>query len=247
MWTATRARIVRKLFPRAERDGFEIRRVNSFQFRGDGVIGGLSIGKIVCVGRNYAEHAKELNNPVPAEPILFIKPGSAAVSMHEPIAVPRGQGACHFETEMAVLIGTSLKNATESQARAAIVGIGLGLDLTLREVQDGLKAKGLPWEKAKAFDGACPLSRFVAASQVSDLQNVRVRLFVNDEPRQDGNTADMLTPVLSLITYISSFFTLAPGDVVMTGTPKGVGPLNPGDTLRVVLGEELLSVETEAV
>lgn len=207
----------------------------------------LPVGKVVCVGRNYAEHAKELNNPVPAEPILFIKPRTAIVSMQAPVAVPRGQGACHFETEMAVLIGAPLKNADEAQARAAIAGLGLGLDLTLREVQDGLKAKGLPWEKAKAFDGACPLSAFVKPERVADLANVRVRLVVNGETRHDGNTADMLTPVLPLLAYMSTFFTLEPGDVVMTGTPKGVGPLNVGDTLRVVLGEDLLIVETKAV
>ncbi|MFZ5757439.1 MAG: fumarylacetoacetate hydrolase family protein [Pseudomonadota bacterium] len=206
---------------------------------------GLPAGKVVCVGRNYAEHAKELNNPVPAEPILFIKPKTAIVSLHGPVAVPRGRGACHFETEMAVLIGAPLKSATEAQVQAAIAGIGLGLDLTLREVQDGLKAKGLPWEKAKAFDGACPLSRFVGPAGV-DLANVRIRLTVNGETRQDGNTSDMLTPVLPLIAYMSAFFTLEPGDVVMTGTPKGVGPLLAGDKLRVVLGDDLLVVETEA-
>ncbi|MFP5441771.1 MAG: fumarylacetoacetate hydrolase family protein [Gammaproteobacteria bacterium] len=207
----------------------------------------LPVGKVLCVGRNYAEHAKELNNPVPAEPILFIKPRTAIVPMQAPVAVPRAQGACHFETEMAVLIGAPLKNATEVQVRAAIAGLGLGLDLTLREVQDGLKAKGLPWEKAKAFDGACPLSAFVKPEKVADLADVRIRLVVNGEPRQDGNTADMLTPVLPLIAYMSTYFTLEPGDVVMTGTPKGVGPLNAGDALRVVLGENLLIVETKAV
>lgn len=207
----------------------------------------LPVGKVVCVGRNYAEHAKELNNPVPAEPILFIKPRTAVAPMRESVAVPRGQGACHFETEMAVLIGAPLKNASAAQVRAAIAGLGLGLDLTLREVQDGLKAKGLPWEKAKAFDGACPLSAFVKPEKVADLADVRIRLVVNGEPRQDGNTADMLTPVLPLIAYMSTYFTLEPGDVVMTGTPKGVGPLNAGDALRVVLGEDLLIVETKAV
>lgn len=206
----------------------------------------LPPGKVVCVGRNYAEHAKELKNPVPSEPILFIKPRTAMVAMSEPVAVPRGLGACHFETEVAVLIGATLKNADEAKARAAITGVGLGLDLTLRDVQDVLKAKGLPWEKAKAFDGACPLSPFTLPTQVTDFANLRVRLFVNGECRQDGNSSDMLTPVLPLIAYISRHFTLEPGDVVMTGTPKGVGPLLPGDALRVVLGDDFLVVETRA-
>lgn len=213
----------------------------------DGTPCTLPTGKIVCVGRNYAEHAKELNNPVPAEPILFIKPSTAAAPMSEPVRVPQGRGACHFETEMAVLIGRPLKNASEADAKAAIAGLGLGLDLTLREVQDGLKAKGLPWEKAKAFDGACPLSAFVPPGRVANLQDVRIRLVVNGDTRQDGNTADMLTPVLPLLVYMSTYFTLEPGDVVMTGTPKGVGPLVAGDVLRVSLGDDLLVVETKAV
>lgn len=211
----------------------------------DGAACKLPPGKVVCVGRNYAEHARELNNPVPAEPILFIKPRTALVPMEAPVAVPPGN--CHFETELAVLIGAPLKNAGETQVRAAIAGIGLGLDLTRRDIQDELKAKGLPWEKAKAFDGACPLSAFVNPGRVADLANTRIRLIVNGETRQDGNTADMLTPVLPLIAYMSTFFTLEPGDVVLTGTPKGVGPLRAGDALRVVLGEDLLVVETEAV
>lgn len=213
----------------------------------DGSLADFPAGKVVCVGRNYAEHAKELNNPVPAEPILFIKPKTALASMHAAIVVPRNQGACHFETEMAVLIGALLKDANEAQVKAAIAGFGLGLDLTLREVQDGLKAKGLPWEKAKAFDGACPLSMFVKPGRVADPANVRIRLSVNGEARQDGNTSDMLTPVLPLIAYMSTFFTLEAGDVIMTGTPKGVGPLQVGDRLRVMLGDDLLVVDTEAV
>lgn len=212
----------------------------------DGTAIALPAGKVVCVGRNYAEHAKELNNPVPAEPILFIKPRTAIVRMDQPIRVPRGQGACHFETELAVLVGAPLKDADETQARAGIAGLGLGLDLTLRELQDGLKAKGLPWEKAKAFDGACPLSAFVAPSRVANLQDLRIRLLVNGETRQDGNTADMLTPVLPLLCYMSTYFTLEPGDVVLTGTPKGVGPLTVGDRLQVILGDDLLVVNTEA-
>ncbi|MFP5383935.1 MAG: fumarylacetoacetate hydrolase family protein, partial [Gammaproteobacteria bacterium] len=127
----------------------------------DGMASNLPMGKVVCVGRNYAEHAKELGNAVPAEPILFIKPATAVVSMSEPVVVPRGFGSCHFETEIAVLVGSTLRHADEAQAAEAVHGVGLALDLTLRDVQDALKAKGLPWEKAKAFDGACPLSAFV--------------------------------------------------------------------------------------
>lgn len=213
----------------------------------DGAACGLPVGKVVCVGRNYAAHAKELNNPVPAEPILFIKPRTAVVSMHEPLRVPRMLGACHFETELAVLVGARLQGADEPQVGAAIAGIGLGLDLTLRTMQDALKAQGLPWEKAKAFDGACPLSVFLRPAAVPDLTNIAIALLVNGAARQQGSTADMLTPVLPLIAYMSTFFTLEPGDVIMTGTPAGVGPLVVGDKLQVHLGDHLLVVETDAV
>jgi 2-keto-4-pentenoate hydratase/2-oxohepta-3-ene-1,7-dioic acid hydratase in catechol pathway len=203
----------------------------------------LPTGKVVCVGRNYADHAKELNNPVPTEPILFIKPVTSLVPLEEPFDIPAGLGAVHFETELAVLIGETLTQADEQRAQRAIAGIGVGLDLTLREVQDQLKQKGHPWEKSKAFDGACPLSAFLSPATVGDLTDVQIRLSVNGEVRQDGNSARMLTPVLKLLSYISQWFTLQPGDVVLTGTPAGVGPVRPGDELRVEL-VDLLRVDT---
>lgn len=195
----------------------------------------VTLGKIVCVGRNYADHAKELNNPIPTEPMLFIKPSTAAVELEQPFAIPSGLGSVHFETEMSILIGSTLTNTAEDDARKAIIGIGVGLDLTLRDLQDGLKSKGHPWEKAKGFDGSCPLTAFVSPSKIDDLQNVQIRLTVNDEVRQDGNSAYMLNQVIPLICYISQFFTLEPGDVVLTGTPAGVGPINEGDRIVVEL------------
>jgi 2-keto-4-pentenoate hydratase/2-oxohepta-3-ene-1,7-dioic acid hydratase in catechol pathway len=201
-----------------------------------------SLTKIVCVGRNYAEHARELNNPVPQQPLLFIKPATAAVSMLEPITIPKGQGACHHELEMSVLVAEPLTNATLAQARSAVVGIGLALDLTLRDLQDVLKQKGHPWERAKAFDGACPLSPFVSVKGVH-LQQLSLELFLNGQRQQVGNTADMLFPVYELLVEISRCFSLLPGDVVLTGTPAGVGPLVAGDKLRARLSD-LINVET---
>lgn len=203
----------------------------------------LTLGKIVCVGRNFADHAKELNNPIPSEPILFIKPASAAVAMEEEFSIPQDRGSVHFETEMAILIGETLSKASEQEAEAAIAGVGLGLDLTLRDVQSRLKEQGHPWERAKAFDGSCPLSAFIPADAVSDLQDVGIRLTVNGETRQNGNSALMLNPVLGLISHISQYFTLEPGDVVLTGTPAGVGPIAAGDQLVVEL-VDLLRVAT---
>lgn len=194
------------------------------------------LGKVVCVGRNYAEHAKELNNPVPSEPLLFIKPGSSAVALDGGFAIPEGRGAVHHEAEIAVLIGKPLsRQPGDEEVRDAISGFAPALDLTLREVQDRLKAKGHPWEIAKAFDGACVLAPFVHGDAVSDLGDIGIRLSINGELRQDGNSRDMLTAILPLIRHICGHFSLQPGDVVLTGTPAGVGPLHRGDTLVLEL------------
>jgi len=194
----------------------------------------MPVGKVVCVGRNYAEHAKELNNPIPAEPILFLKPATALVPMESGWGIPAEQGACHIETEMALLIGAPLTKASEPECLAAIAGVGIGFDLTLREVQSRLKDKGHPWEIAKAFDGSCPLSAFVSADTM-DWSSVELRLQRNGQWQQNGNSGDMITPVAQLLAFISRHFTLLPGDVVLTGTPAGVGPISTGDSLRAIL------------
>ncbi|MGH1462249.1 MAG: fumarylacetoacetate hydrolase family protein [Neptuniibacter sp.] len=211
----------------------------------EGELAELPLGKVVCVGRNYADHAAELNNPIPTEPMLFIKPATSVIEMETPFAVPEGLGSVHFETEMAILIGAELSKVTAAEVEAAIVGVGLGLDLTLRDLQSKLKEKGHPWEKAKAFDGSCPLSSFIKPERVDDIQDVDIKLTVNGEIRQQGNSSHMLNQVLPLISYISQFFTLVPGDVVLTGTPAGVGPIHSGDQLLVELGD-MISVVTQA-
>ena len=212
----------------------------------DGMPTVLSVGKVVCVGRNYAAHARELNNAIPSEPVLFIKPSTALAKLEMPVSIPRKFGPCHFETEMAVLIGDKLTNCNEQQAAKAIAGVGVALDLTLRELQSALKDKSLPWEKAKAFDGACPVSVFVSPHNDGDLQGQQIQLRRNGELQQDGNSADMLTPILPLLVYISQFFSVLPGDILLTGTPAGVGPLAAGDRLDISLGE-VLKVQTEVV
>ena len=204
---------------------------------------GLPVGKVVCVGRNYADHAKELDNPVPTEPILFIKPATSITAFAEGIQLPGFGGACHFETELALLIGSQLSEASAEDALAAVAGVGLALDLTLRELQSQLKEKGHPWEKSKAFDGSCPLSPFVPAEQVVDWRAIELTMRCNGELRQQGSSAEMITPVDSLLAYISRYFTLHPGDVVLTGTPAGVGALQSGDSVTATL-TDLLTVET---
>lgn len=200
----------------------------------------LPLGKVVCVGRNYAAHAAELHNPVPKEPILFMKPATALVPMAGELAIPQGRGECHVETEIALLVNQSLSHATPDACVAAIGGVGLAYDLTLREEQAILKEKGLPWEKAKAFDGACPLSRFAQAQQIEDWSQLLITLELNGELQQRGNSEDMLNPIPHLLAYMSRYFTLQPGDVVLTGTPAGVCALNSGDRLLAGLGDGLL-------
>lgn len=211
----------------------------------DGTPVHLPLGKVVCVGRNYAEHAKELDNPVPTEPLLFIKPATSAVHVTRPLSFAANHGQVHFETELAVLIGKPLTNASASEAQAAILGYGLALDLTLRDLQSQLKDKGHPWERAKAFDGACPLSPFVAAEHFRN-DHILFSLDIDELRQQSGDTRDMLFPIIPLLAHISCQFTLLPGDVVLTGTPKGVGPLHSGQTLTLQL-EDQLSVSTKVV
>lgn len=201
----------------------------------DGSPCALPVGKVVCVGRNYAAHARELGNAVPEAPILFLKPATAIVPLAPAFAIPQDRGECHHETEITILIGKPLLAADEASCRAAIAGVGLGLDLTLRDVQNVLKKNGHPWDVAKAFDGAAPLSPFVAPAVVGDLDDLRFSLTVNGALRQQGHTADMITPVLPLLAFISRIFTLLPGDVVMTGTPEGVAALQSGDALVLAL------------
>ncbi len=197
--------------------------------------------KIVCVGRNYAEHARELGNEVPKSPVLFLKPPSSLIALEHGIDWNRDLGECHFECELSIQIGHTLKTATQEQAKAAIAGVTLGLDLTLRDLQNQLKDKGQPWERAKAFDGACVLGQWLAPDMLDDLSNSTFHLSVNGAVRQQGNTADMLFGVVDLLVDISKVFTLQAGDVVMTGTPAGVAALASGDqlmmTLDTVMGE----------
>lgn len=204
----------------------------------------LPVGKAVCVGRNYAAHARELGNEVPGEPLLFMKPATSFCRLEQPLVLPKGQGEVHHEVEMVALIGKPLRDADEETVRYSIEGYGIGLDLTLRDVQNRLKEKGHPWEIAKAFDGAAPLSGFIDARGVSVKQQLKLSLAVNGDVRQSGHTGLMLWPTFALIAHISRHFTLLPGDVVFTGTPAGVGPLHSGDKLQVRLGN-ILSVTGE--
>lgn len=206
----------------------------------------LPVGKVICVGRNYAAHARELGNAVPEAPILFIKPASSLVPMAPGFTIPCDQGEVHHELEMALLIGERLSHVDAPTAQWSIAGVGLGLDLTLRDLQNSLKQRGQPWERAKAFDGACPMSVFVDARGVSWKQPIEITLEVNGTARQRGDTTQMLFAVFELVAEMSRVFTLEPGDVVLTGTPPGVAALQPGDQLLARLGNTLQVSSTVA-
>jgi acylpyruvate hydrolase len=191
----------------------------------------FAIGKILCIGRNYAEHIRELGNATPEAPVIFIKPASSVIGEGEAIVIPPYSHDCHHEAELAILIGRKGKDIPVDQAMEYVAGYGVGIDLTLRDVQGELKKKGLPWEIAKGFDTACPLSTFVEASLVSDPQNLQIRLTVNGKIRQDGNTSMMIHRIPAIISHMSGNFTLEPGDVILTGTPAGVSRIVSGDNL----------------
>lgn len=193
--------------------------------------------KIVCVGRSYADHAKELGNAIPDRPVLFIKPPSALGDLDAGIEWNRDLGSCHYECELSLRIDRTLKNETDpAKALEAVGAVTLGLDLTLRDLQDDLKKKGQPWERAKAYDGTCLLSDWVSVEDVvNDWKDVHYTLHVNDALRQKGDTALLIFDVGTLLADISQVFTLEEGDVVMTGTPAGVAALHSGEQLKMTL------------
>jgi len=189
------------------------------------------IGKILCIGRNYVDHIRELGNEVPAAPVVFSKPASSVISDRQQIRIPSYSDDCHHEGELAVLIGTEGKHIPIEKALDHVAGYGVAIDLTLRDVQTELKKRGLPWEIAKGFDTACPLSVFKPAGEVGDPQKLQIQLSVNGTVRQDGSTGLMINPVAEIISHLSTIFTLDPGDVILTGTPSGVGQIVSGDRL----------------
>lgn len=190
------------------------------------------VGKILCVTRNYRAHAAELKNEPPEQPVFFLKPSSSIIGQGETAVIPPCSQNCHHEVELAVLIGKRGKNITPAMALNHAAGYGIAIDLTLRDLQQNLKSKGLPWSMAKGFDTSCPLSDFLPASQVPDPQALELSLYVNDELRQRGNSAEMIHSIPELISSASTLFSLEEGDLLLTGTPAGVGPVISGDRLK---------------
>ncbi|MCB9169221.1 MAG: fumarylacetoacetate hydrolase family protein [Flavobacteriales bacterium] len=197
--------------------------------------------KIFCIGRNYADHAHELGNIVPEEPVLFLKPFTAVALTDKPLHLPEHLGPIHHELELVVSFDTYAKDIPEAMAPGMIASITLGLDLTARAVQEELKRKGLPWEKAKAFDGSAVIGDVhLPMTSATDLQAFRLRLLRNGDPVQEGRTADMIHPVTKLVHHVSRYITIEPGDLLFTGTPAGVGPIERGDVLEGFLDDKRL-------
>lgn len=190
------------------------------------------VGKVICLGRNYLDHIRELGNKVPERAVIFCKPASSIISAGEQIMIPDYSNDCHHELELALLIGKKGKNISTSQALNHVAGYAVALDLTLRDLQSQLKEKGLPWEIAKGFDTSCPLSDFVPANQVDAPNNINLTLHVNGQLRQEGTTAQMMRSVEEIIAEMSLYYTLDVGDIILTGTPAGVSRIVSGDVLE---------------
>lgn len=197
--------------------------------------------KIFCIGRNYADHAKELNNPLPTEPLIFMKPPTALLLNNRPFYHPDFSKNIHYEAEIVLRIAKNGRSVQPEFAHRYYDAVALGIDFTARDLQDQLKAKGQPWEIAKGFDRSAPLSKFTPLAELQHPQDIHFELFKNGDRVQDGHTRDLIFDFNTLIVYISRFFTLHKGDYIFTGTPAGVGPVQVGDVLEGRLeGEAVL-------
>ncbi len=208
--------------------------------------GEIPVRTIFCIGRNYAAHAREMGNTAGETPVVFIKPVSALIREGEPIRLPAMSRDVHHEAEICLLLGSGGRDIAPADASAHILGVGVGLDLTMRDVQRAAREGGLPWTIAKGFDTSAAVSSFVPAGMLPDPAAIRFTLDVNGTRRQTGDSALMLFPPSAIISYLSSIFTLERGDLIFTGTPEGVGKIASGDLLDLRLGEILSATFTVA-
>jgi 2-keto-4-pentenoate hydratase/2-oxohepta-3-ene-1,7-dioic acid hydratase in catechol pathway len=201
--------------------------------------------RIFCVGRNYVEHIKELNNERPDEPVIFTKPDTALIRNNAPFYYPEFSKDIHHEVELVLKISKEGKNIEEEFAAKYIDSIGVGIDFTARDLQQKAKTKGLPWDIAKGFNGSAPLAdKFIPVADFKNLADINFKLEVNGQLKQQGNTSLMLFPFDNIIAYLSKFFTLKTGDLIFTGTPSGVGPVVPGDKLSAYIeNDKMLEFE----
>lgn len=199
--------------------------------------------KLICIGRNYVDHIDELNNERPDEPVVFIKPDSAILPKEQDFYIPEFSQDVHYEVEVLVKIKKVGKHVSKEFAHKYYDEVGLGIDFTARDLQSKLKSKGLPWEKAKGFDGAAVVGKWLSKSKFKDLDNLNFTLSKNGEKMQEGNTSLMLWKIDEIIAYVSTYFMLKKGDIIFTGTPAGVGKVSPNDYLVGTLeGEQLFDI-----
>ncbi|WP_183566208.1 fumarylacetoacetate hydrolase family protein [Mucilaginibacter sp. SP1R1] len=196
--------------------------------------------KIIAIGRNYAEHAKELNNPVPTVPVIFMKPETAIIKDNKPFYHPDFSDDVHHEIEIVLKVSKEGKHISEKFAASYYEEIALGIDFTARDIQSRHKEKGLPWELAKAFDGSAPISTFVPKSKFAAIYDLNFKLNINGETRQQGNTRNLLFSFEYIIAFVSQYITLKKGDLIFTGTPPGVSKVKVGDRLEGYLEDEKL-------
>ena len=194
--------------------------------------------KIICIGRNYIDHAKELNNPVPEKPVFFMKPDTALLLKHNPFFYPDFSKNIHYETELVIKISRNGRHIEEKFAHKYYNEISVGIDFTARDLQAEAKKKGLPWEIAKAFDQSAPVGRFVPLEKISSAGNINFSLKINGQLRQQGNSEDMIFTFDQIIAYVSQFVTLRTGDLIFTGTPQGVGPTKIDDHFEAFIENE---------
>jgi 2-keto-4-pentenoate hydratase/2-oxohepta-3-ene-1,7-dioic acid hydratase in catechol pathway len=192
----------------------------------------LAVGKILCLGRNYAKHIDEMKGTLPDKPMLFFKPSTALVSPGEPIRLPYFSSEVHHEVELVVVIGKQMREVSEEDVPACVAGYAVGLDLTARDLQTEAKKRGGPWAVSKGFDCSAPVSEVTPADEVGDPSDLAIELRVNGETRQSGRTSEMIFKIPRALSYASGIFTLERGDLFFTGTPAGVSPIKPGDVLE---------------
>lgn len=209
----------------------------------------LVCSKILCVGRNYKEHASELSNPIPKSPLIFIKPNNSLVNIEDELQIPFHLGEIHYEVELALLFKEDISSGeeiTEELLRQRIYGVAIALDLTRRGLQAELKEKGHPWEMAKAFDHSCPIGPFICQSKMTKFEAIDFELTINGKSVQLGNSSEMIFSLTEIVKEITSAISINAGDVLLTGTPKGVGALHRGDRLELRL-QDYYTLETTLI
>ena len=199
----------------------------------------LSYGSVFCIGRNYADHIKEMKSEQTSDPVVFLKPRSSIIHSGDSVRIPGQSADVHHEAELVLLIGKTTRNVRPEESLASIQAVAVGIDFTARDIQSEAKKDGRPWTLAKGFDTFAPVGNFVPYNQQMDLGNLMITLSVNGDTRQHDNTSLMIFDPAGIISYLSHQFTLSPGDLIFTGTPKGVSAVKPGDSIKATLGDNL--------